>query len=337
MDLPPSQRFMKFDRIRWSRAFFKTYYEKRSFGHLLVNFNRIWVIHIAVYWFYASYNSPKIYDGTRSTPMRWSATALGGAMATVIMIAATIVEFSYIPTTWNSTSHLARRLLFLLITLALTAGPTFYIAIAESQKRNQTVPLILGIVQFSISIVATLTFAVIPSGRIFGDRVAGESRKYLASQTFTASYPSMTTKQRLSSVFLWLLVFGCKFAESYWFLTLSFRESIDAMVGMKVPRCSDKFFGYVLCTNQVAFTLIIMYIMDLVLFFLDTFVWWIIWNTAFSITRSFYLGLSIWTPWREIYTRLPKRIYTKLLATSDLETKYKPKVRVLPAARCCDH
>ena len=332
MDLPPSQRFMKFDRIQWGRAFYKTYYEKRSFGHWLVNFNRIWVIHIAVYWFYTSYNSPKVYDGTRSTPLRWSATALGGAVATIIMIAATIAEFSYIPTTWNNTSHLTRRLLFLLVTLGLTAGPTFYIAIAESRTRNQTVPLILGIVQFFISVVATLIFAVVPSGRMFGDRVAGKSRKYLASQTFTASYPSMTTKQRVSSVFLWFLVFGCKFTESYWFLTLSFRESIDAMVGMKVHSCNDKYFGDALCRNQVAFTLTIMYLMDLVLFFLDTFLWWIIWNVIFSITRSFYLGLSIWTPWREIYTRLPKRIYSKLLATSDLEIKYKPKVRALSIA-----
>jgi 1,3-beta-glucan synthase len=84
------------------------------------------------------------------------------------------------------------------------------------------------------------------------------------------------------------------------------------MVGMKVPRCSDKFFGYILCTNQVAFTLTLVCIVDLVLFFLDT-------------------------PWCEIYTRLPKRIYSKLLATSDLEIKYEPKVRVLPVARRCNH
>jgi len=139
------------------------------------------------------------------------------------MIAATITEFSYIPTTWNNTSHLARRLVFLLITLGFTAGPTFYIAIAESQTRNQTVSLILGIVEFFISVIATLNFAVVPSGRMFGDRVTGKSRNHLASQTFTASYPSMMTKQRLSSVFLWFLVFSCKFTEYYWFLMFPFR------------------------------------------------------------------------------------------------------------------
>ena len=318
---------MKFDRIDWNRVFFKTYYEKRSFGHLLVNFNRIWVIHISMYWYYTAYNSPTIYNGENSPAMRWSATALGGAVATVIMIAATLAEFSYIPTTWNNTSHLTRRLLFLAITLALTAGPTFYIAIAESSSPGGSLALILGIVQFFISAVATLLFAVLPSGRMFGDRVAGKSRKYLASQTFTASYPSLKPSARTASLILWFLVFGCKLTESYFFLTLSFKNPIRVMVGMQVRNCSDKYFGNALCRNQAASTLTIMYIMDLVLYFLDTFLWWIIWNTVFSIGRSFALGLSIWTPWKDIYTRLPKRIYSKILATADMETKYKPKVR----------
>jgi len=69
-----------------------------------------------------------------------------------------------------------------------------------------------------------------------------------------------------------------------------------------------------------------MYVMDLILFFLDTYLWYIIWVVIFSIGRSFSLGLSIWTPWKDIYTRLPKRVYAKLLATAEMEVKYKPKV-----------
>ena len=323
---------MRFDRIDWNRAFFKTYYEKRSFGHLLVNFNRIWVIHISLFWFYTSYNAPTIYQPKRghSAALTWSATALGGAVATVIMILATLAEFSYIPTTWNNTSHLTRRLLFLLVTLALTAGPTFYIAIVENQPSGGgSLALILGIAQFFISIIATLLFGIMPSGRMFGDRVAGKSRKYLASQTFTASYPVLHSQARLGSIFLWFLVFGCKFTESYFFLTLAFRDPIRTMAGMKIQNCNEKIFGNSLCRNQAIFTLTIMFFMDLVLFFLDTFLWYIIWNTVYSIARSFMLGLSIWTPWRDIFARLPKRIYSKILATSDLEVRYKPKVRQL--------
>jgi 1,3-beta-glucan synthase len=35
-----------------------------------------------------------------------------------------------------------------------------------------------------------LLFSIMPSGRMFGDCVQGKSRKYLASQTFTTSYPA---------------------------------------------------------------------------------------------------------------------------------------------------
>ncbi|KAJ7242038.1 1,3-beta-glucan synthase [Mycena rebaudengoi] len=331
VDIAPAQRFMRFDRIDWNRAFFKTYYEKRSFGHLLVNFNRIWVIHIAVFFFYTAYNSGVLYRirDVDSEAMTWSTVALGGAVATLIMILATVAEFSYIPTTWNNTSHLSRRLLFLVVILAITGGPTFYVAIAESAPGGGgMVARIVGMVQFIISAIVTLIFAIVPSGRMFGDRVASKSRKYLASQTFTASYPSLPTANRIASITLWLLVFTCKFVESYFYLTLSFRDPIQVMVPMKIQKCRDKFFGDALCRNQVAFTLVIMYIMDLTLFFLDTFLWYVIWNTVGSIARSFKLGLSIWTPWKDIYQRLPKRMYAKLLATRDMEAKYKPKVLV---------
>ncbi|KAJ7046771.1 1,3-beta-glucan synthase [Mycena alexandri] len=333
LDLSPSQRFMRFSKIDWNRVFFKTYFEKRSKSHLLVNFNRIWILHISLYYFYTAFNSPRAYaphDKLDPSPeMTWSAVALGGAVSTGIMILATIAEYSYIPTTWNNASHLTTRLLFLLVILALTAGPTVYIATIDGRP-NQTsqVPLIIAIVQFFISAVVTLAFGLIPSGRMFGDRVAGKSRKYMASQTFTASYPALSRSARSASIFLWVIIFSCKFVESYFFLTSSFSGPIAVMVRTEVQGCDDKIFGSALCSNQVLFTLAIMYVMDLVLFFLDTYLWYIIWVVVFSIGRAFALGLSIWTPWTEIFTRMPKRIYAKLLATGEMEIKYKPKVLV---------
>jgi hypothetical protein len=57
--------------LRWMCDFFKTYYEKRSIGNLFVNFNRIFVIHIAVYHFYIAYNSPNVFkvQGKNSAAM----------------------------------------------------------------------------------------------------------------------------------------------------------------------------------------------------------------------------------------------------------------------------
>lgn len=299
-----------------------------------MNFNRVWILHVATYWFYTAYNSPKVYTPRNlqsPTPaMTWTATALGGAVATLIMIFATIAEFMYIPTTWNNASHLTTRLIFLLVILALTGGPTVYIAIVESQPNSgdSQIPIIVGIVQFFISVVASITFGLFPSGRMFGDRVASKSRKYIASQTFTASYPELPRSARTASIMLWLLVFGCKFSESYFFLTSSFSSPIAVMAHTVVQNCNDKILGNSLCSNHVLFALAIMYIMDLILFFLDTYLWYIIWVVVFSVGRSFGLGLSIWTPWKDVYSRMPRRIYAKLLATAEMEVKYKPKVLV---------
>ena len=48
----------------------------------------------------------------------------------------------------------------------------------------------------------------------------------------------------------------------------------------------------------------------------------------FRITHSFTLSLSIQIPWKEVFARLPKRIYAKLLMMVDMEVNYKLKVLV---------
>ena len=112
--------------------------------------------------------------------------------------------------------------MFLFVTLGLTRGPTFYITIVEHNGMGGSFALILGIVQVFISVIATILFYTMPSGRMFGDRVAGKSRKYLASQTFMA----LDKENRIGSIVLWILVLRCKFTKSYFLLTTSFRKPI---------------------------------------------------------------------------------------------------------------
>jgi hypothetical protein len=68
------------------------------------------------------------------------------------------------------------------------------------------------------------------------------------------------------------------------------------------------------------FFLVIMYVMDLVLCFLDMFRQYIIWNVRHCTIVQ--LGFSIWMPQKE----LPKRTHTKSLATGDMKVSYNPKV-----------
>ena len=116
--------------------------------------------------------------------------------------------------------------------------------------------LVIVIVQFVVSCAAAILFGIVPSGCMFGNHVGSKSRKYLSD----VHGEELERNARIALVFLWVLIFSCKFVESYFFLTLSFQESVRVMVGTKVQGCEDRFFGNPLCSNQPAFTLTIMFI-----------------------------------------------------------------------------
>lgn len=334
VDLPPAERFERLKDVHWKKVFFKTYKETRSWFHLLVNFNRIWVIHVSAFWFYTAFNSPTLYthnyqqqlNNPPKTSAQWSAVGLGGTVASLLMLVATICEWCYVPRRWAGAQHLTKRFLFILVVFVINIAPAVYVF---GVTQDGQIAKILGIVQFIIGLVTYIFFSLMPLGGLFGSYLVGKSRRYVASQTFTASFPRLKGNDMWMSYGLWVTVFTAKLAESYFYLTLSIRDPIRILSIMKIRNCvGAQIIGTTLCYWQPRILLIIMYVTDLILFFLDTYLWYIILNTIFSVARSFYLGVSIWTPWRNIFSRLPKRIYSKILATTDMEIKYKPKVLI---------
>jgi 1,3-beta-glucan synthase len=340
-DIPAPQRYQKLKEVEWKKVFFKTYKETRSWFHLVTNFNRIWVIHVSAFWFYTAFNSPTLYtkdykqrlNNQPPAAARWSSVGLGGAVAALIMIIATCCEWRYVPRAWGGAQHLTKRLMFCIVIFIINLAPSVYVFLIDKNKGGK-IALILGIVQFFIALTTYFFFAIMPLGGLFGSYLTSNSRRYVASQTFTASYPRLRGNDMWMSYGIWVLVFAAKLVESYYFLTLSLRDPIRILSVMTIDNCiGEAIFGSgktasMICRRQPQVVLGLMYFTDLILFFLDTYLWYIIWNTIFSVARSFYLGISIWTPWRNIFSRLPKRIYSKVLATTDMEIKYKPKVLI---------
>ncbi|CAG8467886.1 7262_t:CDS:2 [Paraglomus brasilianum] len=326
MTLPPAQRYMHLKDVNWNNVFVKTYEEKRTWLHAIVNFTRIWIIHVVSYWYYTAYNAPFLYmDPTKGgRAVQFSVAALGGAVATLFMIAGCVCEFMFIQLTESNIYMLGRRLLFLFVVLAINAGPTYYVVFMN--KTGQTA-LFVALGQLFFSVVTTLYFSIVPSAKLLGGS-SKSSRKGLAARTFTANYPKLPKTERALSIALWVCVFSCKLVESYFFLSLSFKDPLKEMHDMVVANCGDSLIGNRLCTQMPRMAIVIMFFMDLVLFFLDTYLWYIIWGTIFSVCRAFYLGISIWTPWKYVFSELPKRIYVSLLCTENTQPKYKPKALI---------
>ncbi|KAG0174538.1 1,3-beta-D-glucan synthase [Apophysomyces sp. BC1015] len=326
--LPPSERFTALKDVSWKKVFHKTYKEKRSWMHASINFSRVWIIHIVSFWYYISANAPSLYlsadpeIAANEASVRASVVALGGAIAVLLMLIGSFSEYSYLPTTWANTKVITRRIAILFLMLVANAGPTFYCAVLD---RTSWISMLVSIVQLLMSIGTTLFLAITPSSRMFVRRKKDHVRASFAIQQFTANFPTLKPIDRIMSVALWVCVFSCKLLESYFFLALSFKDPLRVMSKMSITNCSDKIIGSLLCSYMPNITISLMFLMDLILYFLDTYLWYIIWNTIFSVARSFYLGISIWSPWRNIFSRLPKRIFTKLLATSDAQIHYQPK------------
>ena len=345
-DVPPAERYLKLKDVNWKKCFFKTYKETRSWFHLITNFNRIWIIHLTMWWYYTAFNAPTLLvpnyeqqaNNVPPNSVMWSICGLGGGIACLIQILATICEWMYVPRRWAGAQHLTKRLLFLLALFVINVGPAVYIFMPakdlptfEARQKSQ-IALIISIVHFFISVITFIFFTIMPLGGLFGSYLTKNSRRYVASQTFTASYPRLTGNDMVLSYLLWLIVFGAKLGESYGYLALSFRDPVRYLQIMEIDCRGDKLFPpamqNMLCKLQPKFLLCLMAFTDLIFFFLDTYLWYVLINTAVSIARSFYLGASILTPWRNIFSRLPKRIYSKVLATTDMEIKYKPKVLI---------
>ncbi|KAI1332215.1 1,3-beta-glucan synthase component FKS1 [Xylariaceae sp. FL0255] len=337
VDIPPQERYVKLKEVNWKKCFFKTYKETRSWFHLVVNFNRIWVIHLSVFWFYTASNSPTLIVGRAKYEQQlnnlpdqstfYAVVALGGTIASLVQIIATCAEWAFVPRRWAGAQHLTKRLLFLLFVFALNIAPAVYvIGFADP---TSTVAMALSIVSIVIAVLTTVFFSIMPLGALFGSYLTKNSRRYVASQTFTASWPQLKGNDRALSYFLWVVVGGAKFGESFRYLTLSARDAIRYVALLNVDSClGDAQIGNILCKNQPYVLLVLLIFTDLLFFMLDTFLWYVLVNALFSIARSFYLGSSIFTPWRNVFSRLPKRVYSKILATTDMEIKYKPKVLI---------
>ncbi|KAI7870760.1 1,3-beta-glucan synthase component-domain-containing protein [Spinellus fusiger] len=327
--IPAHERWIQIKNVDWKLAFRKTYKEKRSWMHVSINFTRVWIIHIVSFWYYISANAPTLYldadpeVAKLESSVQWSVVALGGAIAVLLMLVGSFAEYAYLPISWKTTMATCRRTGILLLMLLINAGPTFYCLYID---RKSSVSKLVAVAQLIISIVTTLFLAIVPSSRLFSIFNKSHIRETLAAKQFTANFPRLKKIDRIMSISLWVLVFSCKLLESYFFLALSFKDPLKVMHKMKIENCRDALIGEKLCLHMPHITLALMFLMDLVLYFLDTYLWYIIWNTVFSVARSFYLGISIWSPWRNIFSRLPKRIFVKLLATSDIQIQYKPKI-----------
>lgn len=319
-DHPRESQYTRLGSVNWNKAFFKSYFESRSWFHLIVNFSRVWVIHLSMFWYFFTINTPTLYtknymihlDNKPAPQVQLCVIGLGGAVACVMVMTATLFEAVYVPLKYPGRQLLLLRSLLVLALLASNLAIPAFVFILKGWGVYSKLGIGLGVGQVIWSILTTLYLSTTPSSYLFFPLLRRDARATKAS-LFIASYAKPSKVSSVSSRLLWISVYLFKIVESYFFLTLSLKDPFKALLTMDSSRCTrDVWLGTLICKNYSKFAACLLLVTNFVLFCLDTYLWYIICNSIFSTVLSYSSGTSTLKPWKATFDKIPNLILSKI-------------------------
>ena len=263
-DMPKEHRYDALSSVQWTKIFRKTYLERRTPLHLVVNFAPIWIAHGALfYYLVGSEVVPKIASNDATAKM---ILGLGGAVSIMYALVAILLEPWFMPRLgvkrwWQS---FAWGLGLLILNLALPA-------VTFLRRLQSTWYQALSIVQVLLSIATTILCICKP-----------RFRWNVHSKPFNGQFPKMKTRDRMLSVGFWLLIAASKLVAGYFDLIVPMGNSFQVLWAYGNNTCSNP-----LCTGFTFLLLGLFLLLNLILFHLDGYIWY--------ISESHAIGLHHYT------------------------------------------
>lgn len=320
IDHPSETHYTLLHSVDWNNVFFKSYYETRSWFHLIVNFSRIWIIHLSMFWYFFTINTPVLYtknymphlDNRPAPQVQLCVIGLGGAVACLVVLIATLFEAFYVPMKYPGRRRLFWRAVLTTLLLGFNVAIPTYVFIMKGWDKYSKLGIGLGVFQIIWSIFTTFYLGMTPPSCLFSPLLQKNTNNYKAT-LFTANYAQRSTGSRISSMVLWSNVYLFKTVESYFFLTLSLKDPFKALFTMDTSRCTgDVWLGSLVCKHFPFFAAGLLLVTNFVLFCLDTYLWYIICNSVFSAVLSYSSGTSTLKPWKTTFDRLPTLFLSKV-------------------------
>lgn len=287
-----------------------------------MNFNRIWIIHLSAFWYYFAINTPAFYTkgyhpamNTKTAPqVQLTVIALGGTVSCIISLSATIGEWCYVPRSSLGSQPLLLRFSLQVLLLLVNVGPTVYILLFKGWTVSSQVGCLIGGIQLAVALLTTAYLSATPLEKLFVLFEKKTNPNVIKSRLFTSAFPQISSKSSLYSILLWANVFVAKLLESYFFLTLSLKDPLNILLAMDTNRCTgDIWLKKLVCQHFARACAGLLLLTNFVLFFLDTYLWYIICNCIFSTIISYSVGTSIFKPWKNKFSKLPERILSKIV------------------------
>lgn len=276
LELQPNERYLYLNQINWKKSVRKTYYETRSWFHVLLDFNRVWNIHLGIFWYYTCFNCPTLYthrylisaNNQPSLVATLTLLSLAGPIVSCVNLISLTLEFIFVSRSFPGALPIFSRFLFVLFCIIVTTLPTVYFFFITGTFNTSLLTYAIALTQFITSLLVVSYFSVVPLSSITGNYYSEENRNFLPSLYFTNSIYTLKGKKALASLGLWGGVFVSKFTESYFFLTLSLRDPVRELSVIQINSClGEEWFGPALCKLESKIILGLLFATNLILFF----------------------------------------------------------------------
>ncbi|KAJ3193403.1 1,3-beta-D-glucan synthase [Irineochytrium annulatum] len=330
--IPLPDRYSRLKEINWKKAFRKTFIEYRSLLHLIVNFSRIWILHLGFFYSYLALSLAPVYapgvedkhrlaaspngrlypravgspwprnshhgiDESAAKNVQWSIVGLGGAFSILFAITATMSEACFLPHRRRRSMQIGGRLLFLLCLLVLNLGPAaFVLFVSKAGKAAE----ILSTLQLVVSAGTLVTLAIVPPVNLTFKMILRRRRQGNVTRgdwsDFAINIAPLKPGEKWLSIVIWAVVFVSKLIESLLFLVLPAGKPIRVLLDMPI---ATQCHGFVLLCQITVYSSIVLFLL---------------------------LLLCGQHSWASYVLYVPEsRMYVKLFAIGDMSVKQRPK------------
>ncbi|KAI9189154.1 Callose synthase 5 [Blastocladiella emersonii ATCC 22665] len=353
LECAPHTWYSQLADVPWEKYACKTFLEKRTFQHVLVNFARVWTLHLGAF---ITLLPPVVLDayfpGDKGGPppvfskfapslgrgeLRLALFGLGGLFAAGLQFLVAFLELKFLPWSATAISRAIRKatlvsalgLVNLIIPLLfgiLVAPPV----LTPLQRGLGAVLGASGLLRYALGLAQVYlswrTCWALATRPVFF--VSGAQLNH-ANPSFTAQFPARSWSDRRLARALWIGILALKLLTGYYFLILPLGEPVRIVlqnachIDDAAARAATKATGAPLgavasvlaCQAYGPFVAAVLVGLAYIFFHLDTYLWYTIATSLVGFSLSVVDGASLFRPWQGIFSRLPDRIHAKVLDT----------------------
>lgn len=224
------QRWSLLGRVEWGKCFRKTFWERRSVLHLLVNFSAIWVTHITAFFILTVGNFAWISELPWTESVAW--VSMGGVVAVMVLLASLFCELFFLPPHRLRWRQPRIRLVVLLGLLVLNGALGFLLVGYEGNGMFRMSRYVRALSSLVYLLTAVATIATCVRNPTFS------LLQRPPFSVFTSNFAPLDAISHQRSISIWCLIFFTKFLASYFYLIRPFGNSLFILLHANPQHCA---------------------------------------------------------------------------------------------------